>query len=149
MVKDKNEEVIKEIVGDTLRRLKEVKDKNILYSFIAKLNKTANLTQYRLGDCKYKVIKLDEYEKIRNDQLRRTECHPEIMAELFLTMPLVSKVRFLNKISNIIFSEPNNLINEMDDIVKHKKINANTKSMFREIVYRISVNDKDNAKNNK
>lgn len=71
------------------------------------------------------------------------------MAELFLTMPLVSKVRFLNKISNIIFSEPNNLINEMDDIVKHKKINANTKSMFREIVYRISVNDKDNAKNNK
>lgn len=143
MSENQNEKTIAEIVNSTLRQLKTVEDNDVLYAFIAKLNKTANLRQYSFGGCQYKIIKLDEYEKIKNDQLKRTEHHPERMASLFMSMPLISKVRFLNKIANTIFSKPNQTITEINEIVKHEKMNENTKTLFREITYRISVNDKD------
>ena len=133
---------IKNYAKEVIRKLSESGDSNTLDRFLKELNKFANLSQYNklIPPEGIMITSRKEYNKLKQSRLEMSEFRPEKMAEKLSLMTRNQKVKFLNKLSNLIFGEQAVGFRKLDEFVKDENLNDNSKVLLQELHYRMNEN---------
>lgn len=135
-----NEIEIKDYAKEVIGRLSKTGDGTTLNQFLKEINKLANLRQYQklLPPEGIMITNREEQYKLKRLRIEESEFTPERMATKLLSMTNNQKVKFLNKLSNLIFEGQSSNFKLLDEFVSDEKLSDNSKVIMQELHYRMN-----------
>lgn len=126
---------------EVISKLSITGDNTTLNQFLKELNRLANLRQYQkmLPPEGIMITNREEQYKLKQLRMEEAEFTPERMATKLISMTKNQKVKFLNKLSKLIFEEQASGFRELDEFVTDKNLSDNSKVILQELHYRINV----------
>lgn len=137
-----NEKEIKDYAREVIGRLSKTGDRSTLNQFVRELNKLANLRQYQklLPPEGIMITNREEQYKLKRLRMEEAEFTPERMAIKLLSMTNNQKVKFLNKLSKLVFEEQASGFKMLDEFISDVNLSDNSKIIMRELHYRMNEN---------
>lgn len=126
---------------EVISKLSITGDNTTLNQFLKELNRLANLRQYQkmLPPEGIMITNREEQYKLKQLRMEEAEFTPERMATKLISMTKNQKVKFLNKLSKLIFEEQASGFRELDEFVIDKNLSDNSKVILQELHYRMNV----------
>lgn len=126
---------------EVISKLSITGDNTTLNQFLKELNRLANLRQYQkmLPPEGIMITNREEQYKLKQLRMEEAEFTPERMATKLISMTKNQKVKFLNKLSKLIFEEQASGFRELDEFVTDKNLSDNSKVILQELHYRMNA----------
>lgn len=135
-----NEIEIKDYARKVIGKLSKTGDRTTLNQFLRELNKLANLRQYQklLPPEGIMITNREEQYKLKQLRIEESEFTPERMATKLLSMTNNQKVKFMNKLSKLVFEEQVSGFKMLDEFVSDENLSDNSRIVMRELHYRMN-----------